>query len=105
MLGRRRPHSKARLLSDVSRLCMEHNHFIQQSRRRETADLVGRSKKLMDEVLNAIEKQNYYIYDETEQLEETAVDGSDFVDIDAVSEIVCPLQQTVAHHGCLKRLC
>ena len=79
---------EVRLLSDVSRLDMEHYHFIQQSRRQETADLVGRSKKLMDEVLNAIEKQNYYIYDETTQREETAVDGSDFVDIDAVSEIV-----------------
>ena len=44
------------LLSDLSRLYVEHYHFIQQSRRRETADLVGRSKKLMDKVLNAIEK-------------------------------------------------
>ena len=79
---------EVRLLSDVSRLYMEHYHFIQQSRRRETVDFVGRSKKLVDEVLNAIEKQNYCIYDETEQREETAAVGSDFIDIDAVSEIV-----------------
>ena len=77
-----------RLLSDISRLYMEHYHFIKQSRRRETANFVGRSKKLMDEVLNAIEKQNYYIYDESGHDAGTGADGSDFVDIDAVSEIV-----------------
>ena len=79
---------EVRLLSDISRLYMEHYHFIQQSRRRETANFVGRSKKLMDEVLSAIEKQNYYIYDETGHDIGTGTDGSDFVDIDAVSEIV-----------------
>ena len=56
---------EVRLLSDISRLYMEHYHFIQQSRRRETADFVGKSKKLVDEVLNAIEKQNCYVCDET----------------------------------------
>ena len=79
---------EVRLLGDVSRLYMEHYHYIQQSRRRETVNFVGRSKRLVDEVLNAIEKQNYYIYDETEQGDETEADGSNFVEIDAASEIV-----------------
>ena len=42
----------------------------------------------MDEVLNAIEKQNHYIYDESRHDAGTGADCSDFVDIDAVSEIV-----------------
>ena len=79
---------EVRLLSDISRLYMEHYHFIQQSRRRESVNFVGRSKKLMDEVLSAIEKQNYYIYDETGHDIGTGTDGSDFVGIDAISDIV-----------------
>ena len=79
---------EVRLLGDVSRLYIEHYHHIQQSRRRETVNLVGRSKQLVDEVLSAIEKQNSYIYGETGHDDDTEAGGSDFVDIDAVSEIV-----------------